>query len=797
MNKYNLTPRVQKIISTSKETSKHLNSEDICLNHLLFSILDSNQSTILSFFQDLNIPIDDFKNYVYNDIETKKDSPDESDLKFCGDYKKVFKLAKDFAEDHKHNYIGVEHIFYILLIFENSPLQNFLTTFHVDLDKAKKKLKYFFKTGEWSKNRIQKTFENQTAPKDQSASTNLELFAKNYNLLAQQGAFDKVISKEPEIEKISEILCRRNKNNPILVGAPGTGKTSLVEGLAQSIVNGTCTSFLGNKVIYEIDLASMIAGTKYRGQFEERLKGIIQEVEGNSNIVLFIDEIHTLIGAGAAEGSMDAANILKPALARNKIKCIGASTPKEYKKFTTKDSALERRFEKIDIEQPSQKQAYKIINGIIEQYEKFHHVSYRKNSIKLAVDLSVRYMPDRQLPDKAIDIIDQAGAKVKMKNFIKPQKAKDLEKEIESLMKMEDSLEKDLSKEQDDLIFNYKKVLEDWADKYEKQKFFVTKEDIYDVISSRTGIPVGNITQKDSEVLLNLEPLLNKQIFAQKKATSLVADCLMRSKSGLAEENKPMGSFLFLGKTGVGKTHFAKTLASTYFGSSDNLIHIDMSEYSEKINISRLIGSAPGYIGYDDGGQLTDRIKLKPYSVLLFDEIEKAHPDVLNIMLQLLEEGRLTDNSGRLSDFTNCIVILTGNIGASELSKGGSVGFGQTSTKSDRENKIKQAAEKVLTPELINRLDEIVVFNDFDYPEIKNFTKQKIKELKSKLKTNKINLIVSECALDYITKLALEENLGARPVKRILQKRVENLASKWIINNQTGNLKITKEDIYE
>ena len=797
MNDYNLTPRVQKIISVSKQTSRHLRSHDVCLHHLLYSILDCNQSTILNFFRDLNIPIDDFKIFVFNEIDS---SPVEGDFKaedveYCNDFKKVFKLAKSLSKKLDHNYIGIEHVFYVMLTYQSSPLQDFLSKFHVDIDKAKKKLDYFFKTGEWSNKRVQKTFESKSKNKEPSGSSFLDLYAKNYNVLAQQGAFDKVICKEPEIEKISEILCRRNKNNPILVGAPGTGKTSLVEGLAQSICSGTCTNFLNNKIIYELDLASMIAGTKYRGQFEERLKGIIQEIENNQNIILFIDEIHTLVGAGAAEGSMDAANILKPSLARNKIKCIGATTLKEYKKFTTKDSALERRFEKIDIDQPSQKQTYKIINGIIEQYEKFHHVIYRKNSIKLAVDLSVRYIPDRQLPDKAIDIIDQAGARVKMRNFIKPDKAKVLEEKIENLMTEEDDSELDFSKEQDQLIKEYKDVLEKWATAYETKKIFVTKEDVFEVVSSRTGVPVGNIDQKDSEILLNLENDLSGLIFGQKEVVKSISDCLIRSKSGLANEQKPMGSFLFLGNTGTGKTHFAKMLAKSYFGSIDNLIHIDMSEYSEKINISRLIGSAPGYVGYDDGGQLTDKIKLKPYSVLLFDEIEKAHPEVLNIFLQLLEEGRLTDNFGRISDFTNCIVILTGNIGADKLSKGGKVGFSQEGVDQENKDQVLKEVSKKLSPELINRLDEIFIFNDFSFEEIKEFVKLKVKDLKRRVKNNKIDLIVSDCALSYISELAFNENLGARPVQRIIQKKLEILISKWIIKNKTGKLEITKKDL--
>jgi len=803
MEKYNLTPRVQKIISTAKETSINLRCESIDLDHLLFAILDSGQSTIVNFFEDLNVSIDDFKTFVFNNIENDFFSTDKGECPqpdYSQDFKKIFKDSKSLSSSFKHSYIGVEHVFYTLMVHPNSPLNEFFETFKVSPKKSSEKLKNFFKTGEWDRSGKRKNLEPQVkrqkspVPQDPNNASSLDLFAKNYNILALKGQFDKVICKEDQLNKISEILCRRNKNNPILVGPPGTGKTTLVEGLAQSIVNGTCTSFLSNKIIYELDLAGMIAGTKYRGQFEERLKNLLKEISGSKNIILFIDEIHTIIGAGSAEGSLDAANILKPALARNKIKCIGATTPKEFKKFINKDAALERRFEEVDVVQPSVKETYEILNGICPQYEKFHHVVYRKNALKLAVDLSVRYITDRQLPDKAIDVIDQAGSKVKMRNFHKPNKAFDLEKKIEKLMSSDGP--NTSSKLQDKLIDEYKRVLDSWSSNYEKKKFFVTKEDVYDVISSRTGIPVGALTEKESEVLLNLNKSLNSVVFGQPEACKLISDCILRSKSGLNDQNKPIGSFLLLGRTGVGKTFVAKTLAQHVFGSDDNLIHIDMSEYSEKINISRLIGSSPGYVGYEDGGQLTDRIKAKPYSVLLFDEIEKAHPEVLNILLQLLEEGRLTDNFGRVSDFSNCIVILTGNIGADLLKTTTTLGFGQNNSNDILKSDVRKQAEKTLTPELINRLDEIVVFNPFDIDDIKSFFDKEIKDLKLKLKKEySIILDIDQETLDYFAELAYNKKLGARPVKRIIQKNIENAASKWIINKKKGTLKITKDNI--
>ena len=581
-----------------------------------------------------------------------------------------------------------------------------------------------------------------------------------------------------------------------MIGLPGTGKTSLVEGLTQKIVNNSATDFLSNKTIYEIDLAGMIAGTKYRGQFEERLKGLIEEVSANPNIILFIDEIHTLVGAGAAEGAMDAANILKPALSRGKIRCIGATTPKEYNKSILKDAALERRFQEVKVDEPSQSETVKILEGVIGQYEDFHHVQYRKNTLKLAAELSTKYIHDRQLPDKAIDIIDQAGAKVKMKNFVKPDMAFTLEKQIEDLMVEEDlnpNSKKNYKGKQDKLIKKYKDLLEKWAEGYCKKKFFVTVNDIYDVISSRTGIPINSLSKKESEILLNLKSNLSNHVFYQDEAIETVYKSIIRARSGLNEGNKPIGSFLFLGKTGVGKTHMAKSLARNYFGSEDNLIHIDMSEYSEKVNVSKLIGSSPGYIGYEDGGQLTDKIKNRPYSVLLFDEIEKAHGDVTNILLQILDEGRLTDSFGRVSNFSNCIVIMTGNIGA-DLQDKSAFGFGQTS-ESQASNKIIERAKETLSPEFINRIDDIVVFNNFSLEDIEEILMKEFNLLKENvMSSHSIDISLNKEALKFLSKKAHNENMGARPIKKVIQKNIENIISEQILKGKKGKIHLKISD---
>jgi ATP-dependent Clp protease ATP-binding subunit ClpC len=804
MNKKNFTPRVQRIISLSKKIADSLNSKEVDLDHLLFGVVDSNQSIINNFFSDISISLDEFKSIVFNTIDgdffSSSDLDQRSDKEFSQQYQKVFKLCIEFAEELDHQYVGVEHVFYVLLLYDKSPLSSLLTTFYVDIELAKEKFKNFFVTGEWEQSRIQKTFEgNKPKAEEKSDSGTLHSFCKDYNELASQGKFDKVLCKDVDIEKMSEILCRRNKNNPILVGLPGTGKTSLVEGLAQNIVNGTCTDFLSNKTIYEVDMAAIIAGTKYRGQFEERLKKLIEEVSSSPNIILFIDEIHTIIGAGATEGSMDAANILKPALARGQIKCIGATTPKEYKKYIIKDAALERRFQEIKVNQPSSSETLKILEGIISQYEKFHHVIYRKNAIKLAVDLSIRYMTDRQLPDKAIDIIDQAGAKVKMRSFNRPLEAQKIEKQIEKLMEGEDKNKCQKTKhqkKQDSLIRSYKDTLNKWAETYQQKKFYVTQEDIFNVVSSKTGIPVGNLSKDDAEILLNLKNNLAKEVLFQDEALNSIYNSIMRSKSGLSSTKKPIGSFLLLGKSGVGKTYMAKSLAKFFFGSEDNLIHIDMSEYSEKINTSRLIGSSPGYVGYDEGGQLTDKVKSKPYSVVLFDEIEKAHPDVINILLHLLDEGRLTDNFGRTTDFTNTIVIMTGNIGSDVLDKGGGIGFSNSNPKNQHKEKIIELSKKTFSPEFVNRIDELIVFNNFSLEEVRFLVNKEISELKNLLKKQKgIILNVPDDIIDSISNHVSDLKMGARPIKKIIQKNIENKVSEFIIKNKKGEVTIKLSDI--
>ena len=796
--KPNFTPRAKETIKLAKEEAKTLNSPEVTLDHLILALISSRQSLVVELFNKINLPIDDFKEFVVDHIKIPSKKSGNSICSFSKKFNKILQLSNSFAEELGHEYIGNEHIFYVLLVQEESPLRKYLSDLALSPDGCAMMLKNFFIIGDLVS--LKDAISTDAPPltsKKTGTKTALQSFAKNYNELASKGKFDKVVCKDSEIEKISEILCRRNKNNPILIGLPGTGKTSLVEGLTQSIINGTSPDLLSNKTIYEVDLAGMIAGTKYRGQFEQRLKKVIEEATASPNIILFIDEIHTLIGAGSAEGTMDAANILKPALAKGDLKCIGASTPKECAKTIMKDGALSRRFQEVKVEEPSPSEALKMIQQIIGQYEDFHHVKYRKNTHKLAVDLSCRYINDRQLPDKAIDIIDLAGARVKMRNFIKPSKARKLEQEIEILMRKEDESFEDSTfykKHQESLINKYEKIISSWAEKYEKRNFYVTQNDIFEVISSLTSIPVSNLSKKESEILLSLDSSLKEEIFYQDRAINALHSSILRAKSGLGSEGRPIGSFLFLGRTGVGKTHSAKVLAKKFFGSENNLIQIDMTEYAEKINVSRLTGSAPGYIGYEDGNRLTDKVKDKPYSVILFDEIEKAHPDVVQVLLQVLDEGRLTDSSGRVADFRNSIIIMTSNIGASLLDKGGSVGFGSGS--SDNEERVLSEAKKTLGIEFINRIDEIILFEDFSLDNIKDMFNKEVSILKNKLMNlHGISLSIDGPAIDYLANKAYLDKMGARPVRKLMQQKVENIISKEIIKDTSKKIIIKKSDL--
>ena len=622
-------------------------------------------------------------------------------------------------------------------------------------------------------------------PKNKTA---LDLYAINYNELASQGKFSKVICRETSIHEMTEILCRKNKNNPILLGEPGIGKTALVEGLALSIVSSNCSEYLMGHTIFGLDLAAMIAGTKYRGQFEERLKNLMNEIKELPKVILFIDEIHTLVGAGAAEGSMDAANILKPMLARGDMRCIGATTLNEYKHIE-KDGALARRFQSVNVDEPSRDDCKKILRGIVDTYEGFHNVIYDDKALELCVDLSMKYIHDRHLPDKAIDIMDQAGSKVKIDNFKRPKAAKEIEAELEHLMREEDecvsiAAKADLSTRQDILFKKYKKIIQKWSDSNSATEFRVTPEDIYFIMSKKLGIPADQISETSEKQFLSLESELNDIIIGQESAISSICKALIRNRAGLKNEHKPVGSFLLLGRSGVGKTHTAKIVAEKLFGSKKNFININMSEYSEGFTSSKLIGSAPGYVGYESSGNLTEKVRKHPYSVLLFDEIEKAHHSVIQTLLQILDEGKIQDNKNRTIDFKNCVIFITGNIG-SDIAQGKvGVGFAAASqeyTKLEVQDRVRKEALKTLSPEFLNRLDDLIIFNSFDEENYGRIVDLHVHELRSRLKEQSINLVVNKTAKDKITEECLKLKDGARPIARVLEECITNPLSEKIL----------------
>jgi len=812
--KPNFTPRAQQAINEAKKIALEYANEYVTLDHLFYGMVNLSAGILSEILFLLQIDHEELKLNIedsfidFGENQTQTFVPENLDPAYDDHFHLVLKVSASIADKLGHEYVGIEHMLLALLKYEESNIPKYFETFNASENDIIAEVREYLHLSKEHKP-MPKKEKKPYFPKPNSIKEpklqNLEKFATNLNALAEQGKFDNIIGKESEIYDVCEILCRRTKNNPVLLGEPGVGKTAIVEGLAQTIVAGTCSDFLLSKVIYSLDLGSLIAGTKYRGQFEERLKGIIDEAKKNKDIILFVDEIHTLVGAGSAEGSMDAANLMKPLLARGELKCIGATTQTEYKKSILKDGALDRRFQAVKVIEPTKEQARQILQGIKSKYENFHGIRYPDEVLDLVIELTSRYILDKQFPDKAIDIIDQAGSKVKIKNIERPQEARDIESQLEELALKESKM---ISKgfdsiliedQQLELLEKYDEVISEWAKKTMKSKISVKKKDIYEVIASRTGVPVSDLSKKDSEKLLGLFRQLNKKIVAQEEAIKEISECILRSKSGLQDNNKPVGSFLLVGASGTGKTYTAKCIAEFIYGSKDKLIQLDMSEFSEKISSSRLIGASPGYVGYEEGGELTEKVRRNPYSVVLFDEVEKAHPEVLNILLQILEEGFVTDNSGRKINFTNCTIILTGNIGSEKVAKP-TMGFGRSSGETEAMDKLKLELKNFFRPEFLNRLNEIILFKDFEEKDMVKIAKLEINKLSNKLQDKKIKLSVTPKVCKYIAKKAAQEKLGARPIKRLIQKNIENELSKLILGkqiqeNQEVKFSLLKEEI--
>lgn len=705
--------------------------------------------------------------------------------------KRIIEISFQIARTMRNSYVSVEHILAALLKEEDSYAVKFINELGTDSQRILDDL-----ITDLSSNSYDSNQQSGSKKKGKSKTPTLDEFGKNLTELAKQGKIDPVIGREKEIKRVIQILSRRNKNNPCLIGEPGVGKTAIAEGLALKIVNGEVPEMLANKTIYSLDLTSMVAGTKYRGDFEERIKKAMDEVKDNKDVILFIDEIHNIMGAGAAEGAVDAANILKPSLARGEIQVIGATTISEYRKNIEKDAALERRFQPVTVGEPTEEETVEILKGLRDKYEAHHKVKITDEAIDSAVKLSSRYINDRFLPDKAIDLIDEAASVVRLNAYTLPQNLKDMEDEIKRLnaekqdavnnQKFEDAAKfRDKANELTKLLDDEKSK---WRNTSNHDVKAVSSDEIAQVVSSWTGVPVSQLTKEESERLLNMENILHERIVGQDKAVSAISKAIRRGRVGLKNPNRPIGSFIFLGPTGVGKTELCKSLAEAMFGDENAIIKLDMSEYMEKHTVSKLIGAPPGYVGFDEGGQLTEKIRRKPYSVVLFDEIEKAHPDVFNMLLQILEDGVLTDSQGRKVSFKNAIIIMTSNVGASKITDEKlALGFGQEDGKKlSIEDLVMPDLKKTFKPEFLNRLDDIIVFNQLEQSDIEEIAKRMLKSLQKRTQDLGIELDFTDAAIRELAKEGFDKTYGARPLRRAIQSKIEDKLSELILDKTIG-----------
>jgi len=785
----NFTPQAQQAIQEAKYIAGDLNWPIVQPDHLLLGLLRQERGLLREAFYLSGNDLDAFKAFVESSLKSRQKPA--KNIKFSAEIKNILEAAHKFSMDSRHFYVGTEHILLSLLKSPSSRIQELFDSSGV----RKRTLVAALRSELTDSNNItpeeQSLAKLPSEPRKKEPSQILEAFAVNYNELAATGKFDDVLCDQESLDLITESLCRKSKNNPLLLGEPGIGKTALIEGLAKRIVNSECSEYLLSHKIFGLDLASMIAGTKYRGQFEERLKKLLKELQQIPNLVLFIDEIHTLVGAGSAEGSMDAANILKPALARGEILCVGATTLGEYKNTIEKDGALARRFQPIFLHEPSQEHCKNILKSIQPTYEKFHSVNYSSEAVDACVELSTQFIHDRQLPDKAIDLLDQAGSKVKIANFKRPKSLKYLENKLQGLIEAE-ALAKTpkrrsvIVEAQNEVFAEYLKKADAWGKRAKGKVFNVTESDIQSIIAEKIGVPMDQVSSSFSEKLLTLEDKLNNLVIGQPDVAKSLAECLIRKQSGLAMGSSPIGSFLLLGSSGTGKTHTAKTLAHLLFGSKDNFININMSEYSDSFTSSKLIGAAPGYVGFDQAGQLTEAVRRHPYSVVLFDEIEKAHDNVIQILLQILDEGTIKDSSNRLINFSNCVIIITGNIGA-EFTKGqNSVGFGAagSSNHEDIKERVLAASQKTLRPEFLNRLDEVVVFNNFSDDSFGDIISLKLKELQKNLKQKGVSSSFYKNLRQHILKVIIEKGDGARPIDHVIQSTLMTPIAKRFLSRE-------------
>ena len=792
----NFTPRAQQVLALARKEADRFNHNYIGTEHVLLGLIKLGQGVAVSVLQRMGLDLESVRMEVEKEVGTGPDQKKSSNIPYTPRVKKVLSLANKEAKQLNHSYVGTEHILLGLLREGEGMASRVLTSLNVDLATTRNEVLAEIDPN-FSSEDAEEDFdfegeedldleEEAESPEGKTKTPALKAFGRDLTKLAKSGELDPVIGRAPELERVIQILCRRTKNNPVLVGEAGVGKTAIVEGLAQEIAAGDVPEILRDRKVVTLDLALMVAGTKYRGQFEERIKAVMDEIRKVKDVILFIDELHTIVGAGSAEGAMDASNIIKPALSRSEMQCVGATTMNEYRKHIEKDAALERRFQQVKVDEPSVDDAIEIMKGLREKYESHHKVRYADDALEAAVKLTSRYLTSRFLPDKAIDVVDEAGARARITTMTRPPELKQLEgriteindekiaaindQDFEKAASLRDE-EKSTRKQLDDEI-------EGWRGESEEKIVDIVEDDIMSVVAKWTGVPLQRMEQREAAKLLNMEKDLKESVIGQDEAVVVISKALRRSRADLKDPRRPIGSFLFLGPTGVGKTYLARNLANFMFGDPDSLIQIDMSEYMEKFSASRLIGPPPGYVGYEEGGQLSEAVRRRPYSVVLFDEVEKAHPDVMNLLLQILEEGMVTDSFGRKIDFRNTIIILTSNVGADSIKRQSSLGFNaMADSEGDFEGmkaKIEEVAKKHFRPEFLNRLDEMVVFHMLEKIHLNKIVDLEVKKLVERLAEKEIELILDKSARELIVTKGYDPEYGARPMRRAVERFLED-----------------------
>jgi ATP-dependent Clp protease ATP-binding subunit ClpC len=793
MEMSNFTPRAQQVLALARKEADRFNHNYVGTEHLLLGLIKLGQGVAVNVLQKMGLELETVRMEVEKQIGTGPETKMLGNIPYTPRVKKVLALSQKEARQLNHNYVGTEHILLGLLREGEGAAARILKSLEVDIERCRmeilKELDPNFTPGEGG---AEEPETQSTAGKKEGKSPALRMFGRDLTELAKKGELDPVVGRANEIERVIQILCRRTKNNPVLLGEAGVGKTAIVEGLAQEIAHGQVPEILRDRKVITLDLALMVAGTKYRGQFEERIKAVMEEIKRAKNIILFVDELHTIVGAGGAEGAMDASNIIKPALSRGELQVVGATTMNEYRKYIEKDAALERRFQTVIVEPPTVDQTVEILKGLRVKYEEHHRAKFTDEALKAAAQLSDRYISGRFLPDKAIDVVDEAGARARIQSMTRPPDMQGQEKEIERLkhdkeaaIKAQDfELAAGLRDREKHARERLEQTMAEWKQSRDENPVVISEDDILQIVAKWTGIPLNRMSQKDAEKLLHMEDELRKVVVGQDEAVVAISKALRRSRADLKDPHRPIGSFVFLGPTGVGKTLMARALADFMFGDPESLIQLDMSEYMEKFNVSRLVGSPPGYVGYEEGGQLTEKVRRRPYSVVLFDEIEKAHPDVMNMLLQILEEGHLTDSLARKVDFRNCIIIMTSNIGAETVRKGAGLGFAplkEEHSYNEMKGKLLEEAKRAFKPEFMNRLDDLIVFRNLHRGDMAQIVHIEVAKVKQRLKYKDVEIVLTPAAAEFLIEKGYDPQFGARPLRRAVEKYLQDPLAEEIL----------------